>query len=193
MKKLNYNDIDEPIELLEFMHKYIKNGFISKNNEIYNEQNYEIWPKNWQEQYILQDYIEVLNYGSATCWDQVELERQWFENHHYKYQTYFMWFDLLKELPTHAFLIYEKENKYYWFENSFTPYKGIYEANTLEDMLKYVIKIFIKYTQKEYNITSKDYKYLEIFKYYKPKSHISAKDFIKNATKNKINIQNILL
>ena len=44
--------------------------------------------------------------------------------------------DSNKELgPSHAFLIFKDNKKYYWFENAWYKYKGIHEYESLEDAL----------------------------------------------------------
>ena len=103
-----YLKINNPLELQEFMKKYIKYGFVDKNGKIYKDSNSQEWQENWYPTCIVQEGDGILNTGYGTCWDQVELERKWFLEHNYKFKTIFTWFEVNKpnNLPTHSFLIY---------------------------------------------------------------------------------------
>ena len=77
-----FNKIDSPIKLLEFMDKYIIYGYKGKDNKLYIDYNSKEFNDYFHDNCIVQDYIGVLNTNIGTCWDQVELEREWFINHH---------------------------------------------------------------------------------------------------------------
>ena len=102
------NDIKTPEELLNFMRNNIIYGFVGKNDKKYTDMFSEEW-NDWYSQCIVQNGEDVLKSKIGTCWDQVELERQWFEKNNYTVHTFFMWFEVGREcdLPTHTFLIYE--------------------------------------------------------------------------------------
>ena len=124
---MKYNEIENSAELIDFMDKNIKYGFMSIEGKIYDNQDLEEWQNAWYSKCIVQDGKNVLNSGYATCWDQVELERKWFLEHNYKVKTIFMCYETEKALPSHTFLIYQENNQYYWFEHAFEECKGIYE------------------------------------------------------------------
>ena len=166
-------EINSPEELLNYMDNNITYGFVGKNGKHYTDASSD----EWYDQCIVQSGEELLESKIGTCWDQVELERLWFENHQYKYHTYFMWFEVERDnnLPTHTFLIYEGDNKYYWFEHAFEAQKGIHEFYTLDDAIEDV-----KYKQLEY--TNEDINNLVVYEYTKPNNHLNVDEFLKHVT-----------
>lgn len=124
--------------------------------------------------YMLMSPKEVLKYKVGVCWDQVELERFYFNKMDLKFSTYYMcYYDNVMN-PTHTFLVYESNNKFYWFENSFFVYRGIHEYQSLEELINDVKSKF----QEFYNF--KDYleENLVVYEYGKPKYGISLGEFI---------------
>ena len=77
----------------------------------------EITP-NMYEDYSLMSPEEVLNNKCGICVDQTEFERDWFTRHNYENKV--MTIQIIREdsVLGHTFLIYEDNNKYYWFENA---------------------------------------------------------------------------
>ena len=83
----------------------------------------------------------------------------------------------LKEyIYTHTFVVYEENEKFYWFESSWANDKGVHEYMSLYDLLKDIRLKFIKYN----NIKFMDNDYLCVYKYKKPKFHIGLKEFYKH-------------
>ena len=93
--------------------------------------------------YILQSPYQTIENKLGICWDQVELERLFFENNDIKHETYFIVYYDNDKCPTHTFLIYELDNKWYWFENSWENYRGIYQYSTKELLLSDVKNKFV--------------------------------------------------
>ena len=105
----DFLNIKTPFELLEFMDKNITYGFVGKNGKKYLDMYSQEW-NDWYQECFVQSGKEVLKSKVGTCWDQVELERLWFEKNGYSFKTFFVWFEVNRpnNLPTHTFLIYEK-------------------------------------------------------------------------------------
>ena len=178
------NEIKSPESLLDYMNKNIKYGFIGKNGKHYTDTTSEEW-NDWYSQCIVQTGEEVLESNIGTCWDQVELERLWFEKHNYHFHTFFMWFEVGREcnLPTHTFLIFENDNKYYWFEHAFELYKGIHEFNSLREAVEAVKSKHIEYTKINYNDASdEDMECLAVYEYSKPKEQSNVDGYLKHVT-----------
>lgn len=93
----------------------------------------DINPKKWDEEFSEFYYLltpeELLERKCGVCWDQIELERKLFEDENIKVETYFIFLADQDMLPSHTFLIYQDDTKYYWFEHSWNKYKGIHEYN----------------------------------------------------------------
>lgn len=132
------------------------------------------WNNDFYNFYYLLSPTELLKYKYGVCWDQVELERELFNKENINISTYFICTYDNDKLPSHTFLTYESNNKYYWFEHSWNDYKGIHEYNTLKELLIDVKQKFIKSNT---FITNNDYTF--IYKYNKPKSHLTCEEFYK--------------
>ena len=182
---MEFDKIDSPKKLLDFMSANLKYGFVGKNRKIYVNQDSEDW-NDWYEQCLVQTGEQVLNTKVGTCWDQVELERLWFEKNKYEIKTIFIWFEVNYEnaYPTHTFLLYKKDNKWYWFENSFETCRGIYEFNTVEEAIE-----FVKRKQLEYAISigvarQEDKKFIKDYEFSKLVSSLSVDEYINHVTAN---------
>lgn len=146
----------------------IEYGWVDKNGNIYNEVN-DLFSDN----YVLESPDEVLKNKVGVCFDQVELERKLFADENINFSTYFIVHYNDDNLPSHTFLIYKDNNKYYWFENSWIRYKGIHEYSSVNDAL---IDIKEKFVESEIDTDYNPYN-LCIYKYNKPKYGISSLQF----------------
>ena len=181
----NYNNITSPEELLKFMSGNIEYGYLGRNNHIYKE-NDPNFDKDWLDEYILENASDVLKTKIGNCWDQVELERDWFKKNNYEFKTIYhqVLLDYDNPYPTHTFLVYKKDNKYYWFENAWENMRGIHEFNSIEELLEFEYKENIKML-KNYNILEEEIKKIKYCEYDEPVSHISAMEFVESKFKNK--------
>lgn len=183
---MNYKNISTPKELLDYMSNNIKYGFVDENGMIYNNPDSNDWKENWYDKCIVQDGLGLLNTKYGICWDQVELERKWFEENKYKYKTLFLWFDIYNsDLPTHTFLIYEYETKFYWFENSFEKYRGIHSFNSEKELIDDVKNKQLEYAISINKAIPEYYQYLKYYEYSKPIKNIHVYEYIKHVTSQK--------
>ena len=136
----------------------------------------------FSDDYLLQSPKELLNNKVGICWDQVELERYYFSNCDCKIRTYFIVNYDNDNCSTHTFLTYEKDDSFYWIENSWEMFRGIYEYSSLKDLLDEVREKFI-----EQEIDDNVSKYnIVIYEYSKPKYNISVKEFFKHCESGKV-------
>lgn len=126
------------------------------------------------DSYYLLNPNELLKSKCGTCWDQVELERKLFQDNNINCTTYFIYITDEDMLPSHTFLTFEENNKYYWFEHSWFKYKGIHEYNSKLELLLDVKNKFIK----DHDYVNEDAP-LFVYEYDKPKEHISCPEFYK--------------
>ena len=181
------NLIQTPDELLKYMNQNIVYGFVGKNGKKYTDMFSKEW-NDWYSQCFVQNGEEVLESKIGTCWDQVELERLWFETNGYIVHTFFMWFEVNREnnYPTHTFLIYESNNKYYWFENAFESERGIHEFDSLDEAIKCVKSKQIKYTKNNFpNLSIGDMESLAVYEYSKPANNIGVDKYLNHVTSTK--------
>lgn len=157
-------------EIYNFMND-IEYGWIDKDGNI----NFQI-DETYSDNYRLQSPKEVISNKVGVCWDQVELERDLFEKNNYYIKTYFLVYYDNNKCPTHTFLVYKTNNKYYWFEHSWSKYKGIHEYNTLKSLLK---DVYYKFITDELNA---DYNKMNLVlrEYKRPKYGITVQDFYKH-------------
>lgn len=171
-------EFDNINNIMKKMNK-IKYGFIDKNKNIY--QDYENWDNSFSLKYHLQSPQELLKNEYGVCWDQVELERYLFEKQNIKVKTYFIISYDEKIYPTHTFLTYELNNKYYWFEHSWEPYRGVKEYQNEKELIDDV--------ENKFNNMLKNKKIknnIYIYEYSKPEYGINSNQFIKYCEKNKL-------
>ena len=190
--KEEYLKVTNPLEFQNFMDKYIRYGFVDNKGKIYNDPSSKEWEENWYSTCIVQDGDGVLNTCYGTCWDQVELERKWFSDNNYNFKTIFICFELNEpnNLPTHTFLIYEDNNKYYWFEHAYDKYKGIHEFNSYEEAIKYVEDKQLEYAIETDRATEDDRKLMVAYEYAKPKINCNVDEYIKHVSLNRCNTKN---
>ena len=99
-----------------------------------------------------------------------------------------MWFEInrVTNHPTHTFLIYEKDNKFYYFEHSFEAEKGIYEFNSLDEAINSVKERHIKFTKMNYSDSDDcDMNTLVVYEFDKPEGHLGVEEYFDYVTKNK--------
>lgn len=178
---MKYEECLIPEHLLKYMDENINYGFVGKNGKIYKEPGNDEWEKDWYNECIVQDGKTLMESHYGTCWDQVELERKWFEEHNYQYKTIFMWFEVNKpnNLPTHTFLIFNKDNKIYWFEHAFEAQKGIHEFNNEDNLIEYVKNKQLEYVN---NATVSDRNCIKCYEYTKPAENLDVDEYIYHVT-----------
>ena len=182
-----FSKLKTPEELLEYMKKNIHYGFVGYNGKKYYDMFSEEW-NDWYTECYVQNGEEVIDSKIGTCWDQVELERVWFEKNHYHYHTFFIQFEVNKEnnYPTHTFLIYEDGNFFYWFEHAFEAERGIHKFHSLDEAIEYVKAKQIEYTKlNNIEASDEDMDCLVVYEYTKPKDHLGVDDYLDFVTTHK--------
>ena len=158
--------------------KNIEYGYVDENGN-----KYTVIDDRFFDLYRLQSPKELIKSELGVCWDQVELERYFCEQENIECKSYFIVY-YYKECPTHTFLVCKNLDKYYWIENSWEIYKGIYEFNCIEDLLKDVKNKFINFKKDRVTI---DYnsKNLCMYEYNVPIFGVNYSDFCKHCEQGK--------
>ena len=177
------NTINTPLELLEFMKENITYGFVGSNGKLYIDQDSDEW-NDWYNVCRVQNAEQLLKSKTGICWDQVELEREWFSKHNYNFATIFIWFSVeyKNDYPTHSFLIYEENNKWYWFENAFFDETGIHEYSSKEETINSIKKIFFNYAIENGWAKPEDIKYIMTNEYSKLKDNLTVQEYLDHVT-----------
>lgn len=184
---MKYNDILTPEQFLQYLNENIYYGYVGKNGKIYKQQDNDEWNNDWLNEYIVQDGESLIQSHYGNCWDQVELERKWFDENNYQFKTIFMWFEENKpnNFPTHTFLVFKKDNKSYWFENSFGQYKGIHKFDTEESLIEYVKECHLEYAMQTCILTKQDRQCISYYEYKKPEPNLGVREYIDFVTHSK--------
>lgn len=180
-----YNNIKSPTELLTFMNKNIRYGF-KYNNKIYYG-NEEIFLNEWK----LKNIEDIIINGYANCFEQTEIERDWFSKNNYEYKTYFIIFllDYENNYSCHTYLVYKENNNWYYFENADESNKGIHEYKDLNSLIISQKKKFIEYNKNQgLEINNEIINKINIFEYNKPNDNLNFYEFIDNMLENGKNI-----
>ena len=164
-------------EIMDLM-KDIEYGWVDEQNNKYMKVD-----DSFKDKYILQSPKDILKSKVGVCWDQVELERYFFKNYFPSVKTFFIVYDDNDKCPTHTFLTFEKNNKFYWFEHSWEIFRGIHEYTSLNQLLLDIKNKFVSCElHGNYEKTN-----LYIYEYSKPKYHIGTQEFFNHCSSN-INI-----
>ena len=108
-------------DLLQYMQKEIKYGFVDKDFKKYTD----FEGISFYKKYYLQSPEQLFKHKIGVCWDQVEFIRYVFDKKNIPNDVCFIIKDDLVG-TTHTFVIYQIDNKLYYFENAFEKYRGIY-------------------------------------------------------------------
>ena len=168
-----YQKIKTPNELLMFM-DMINYGYLSKSSKVYLNSDGD-----WYLEYILENTSDILTTMTGNCFDQTELERDWFTKNNYYVETYFEMINLnyKNAYPTHSFLIYKNNGNWYLFEHADYENKGIYEFTSKEELLIFQMNNYISYL-KNFNISDLELSKVILRKFERPKKHIDAKEYL---------------
>lgn len=92
--------------------------------------------------YILLSPNEFEKYRGGVCWDYVAYEAMYFRAKYpnIKFETYYQIIDNRNDNPTHTFLIFEFNKKWYWFESSWKPNCGVYGFDNKSDCIEYIMQ-----------------------------------------------------
>ena len=165
--QLNIWNYYDDLEIMDLMED-IEYGWLDKYNK-----KHIIVDETFSSDYMLQSPSEIISNKLGVCWDQVELERYYFKGNDWDIKTYFIVHYDGDRCPTHTFLTYKKNNKYYWFEHAWERFRGIHEYNSEKDLLLDVRDKFINY---ELN-NQYENENLVLHEYKKPKYHITVQEF----------------
>lgn len=92
--------------------------------------------------YVLLSPNEFEKYKGGICWDYVAYESMYFRAKYpnIKFETYYQVIDNRNDNPTHTFLIFEFNKKWYWFESSWKPNCGVYGFDNKSDCIEYIMQ-----------------------------------------------------
>ena len=155
---------------MKFFENNIQYGFTYRG-KVYRdlEQDFQ---KNMDKFYKIRLGEDFINSGYGVCWDYCELERKFFTENNIKHKCYFIesYINRKEGGPTHTFIIYKQNDKWYWFEYSWFYHRGIWGYNSIDEALQDILNKFDDfYDKKLINIglyeTKKISKRLNVFEF----------------------------
>ncbi len=166
---MTYNEIKTPGELLLYM-----------DSIEYDETDVIDWKLN--------SSILTSKEKKGNCFDQVELERDWFLKHDYEFKTFFIWFSLDVENPylMHSYLVYKKDDKYYYFEHADSLHKGIHEFSSYLEAVEYQMKEHLKLNNRISPLKQEVIERLYVYEFGKPVDNASFDEYLDNILDNGI-------
>jgi len=176
---MKYEEVQTPRELLKFMNENIKYGLVTKEGKIYDDGTKEEWKEACLNFWRLSSPEELIKNGYGHCWDQVELERDWFLKHDYECKTFYIWVELPYNNPyyTHTYLVYKDQDKWCYFEHPDSEQRGIHEFDSLEEAVEYQKNIHISRNRRR-GLTDEELQNLKIYEYSVPKFGCNFYEFI---------------
>ncbi len=136
-----YN-IHTPKDLFDFFENNMNYGFTYRN-KVYTDLEPD-FQENMNKFYRIRLGENFIQNKLGVCWDFCELERRFFMSKNIDHECYFIESYISSEEggPTHTFLIFTQNNKWFWFEYSWLYHKGIHEYNSKEEALKDIMEKF---------------------------------------------------
>lgn len=140
--EIDFNDIKNPRELMDFMNINIEYGWIDRfNNKHLNNL------KGFRENYRISPINEILETGLGTCIEQAKLIKFFFdkiglENKLYCHRNYEAEENFDKEVRMHCFVLFKYNDSWYHFEHSNKPKRGIHKYESVEKAIEEITSGF---------------------------------------------------
>mgnify|MGYP006874319309 CR=1 FL=1 len=177
---MKYTDVKTPEMLLEFMEQ-IEYGFYDKQDKKFYSGNDMDFENALSNKWVLSSAEQTIKTKVGICYDQVELERDFFSKNKFEFVTLFVWFACKKQnkYPTHTFLVYKDKttNDWCWFEHSDFANKGIHHFVSFKKALQCQKQTHIKYA-KHIRKTKTDISKIQTIQYSTPPKNCKMLEFL---------------
>ncbi len=176
---MTFESINSPEQLMQFLDENIAYGVIDKNGKKFFDSNSSEFQQVCNQQWQLFPVSKILKNKVGHCYDQVEIERLWFEKHGYKVKTF--WISAYQEKIansgfSHAYLIFKDGKFWKLFEHADSQNKGIFSFKTIKDAVLFQSKNQIKFAE---NCIPPQDRYVTCIKEYStPPSNINMSEFL---------------
>lgn len=153
----------------------IQYGWVDKNGVKHTDM------AHYAEKYMLQMPDQLLESKLGVCWDQIELQRKLFADVGIATRSFFIVHYDEDKCPTHTFMLFEHNNKTFWYEHAWAVLRGLHEYDNLKAAISDIRNKFIdNELGGKYNPQN-----LVIYEYDAPKENLSCLDFYKYCEKGK--------
>lgn len=176
---MTFEEVKSPEELMNYLDENIEFGVIDENGIKHNDSNSDEFQLVCDTQWKTRSVKQILKDGVGHCYDQVEIEREWFQSHGFTIKTF--WISAYQQGVensgfSHTYLIYKDQDKWKIFEHSDYANKGIHVFDKIKDAVKWQAEKQIKFAssiiipKKKYSVCIKEY--------IKPLNNLSMQEYI---------------
>lgn len=130
--KDNFDDIDTPNELMDFMNKNINYGYVDDDGNKHYDNLTGI-----RGSYKIKSKEITLNSKVGNCIDQAKLQKAFFDKKGIENKLFCIQYKEQSspdKIKIHPITIYKENGKWYHFEHAFYNFKGIHEYSNIEDL-----------------------------------------------------------
>ena len=147
--------LSTPDDLLNWM-KQIKYGWVDKNLKKY--YNFD----KWYDKVMIQLPQDLFKTKIGTCYEQTLFEYYIFKHYFGQYPCKMIHIQQFY-VSNHSFLIYKKDNKWYYFENSFNRIRGIHGPyQNINQIIKFVKETMVRQSKDINTFQNKGWKVIEM-------------------------------
>lgn len=119
-----------------------------------------------------QDFIK---YGGGVCWDYVIYQEYYFNKFFPRIEVHTFYHQTIHEnkddCPSHTFMIFTIDKRWFWFESSWKDHMGIWEFASLNDTISYISDELIKHAKSEPDISEYKDEFIVEYKALNPESY----------------------
>lgn len=149
---MKIQNIKTPEDLMLYLDKNISYGVIDKNGNKFFDSNSDNFQKACFADWKTKPTKQILEDGVGHCYDQVEIEREWFTLKDYKIKTF--WISAYQEEIensgfSHTYLIYKDRNNWFVFEHSDYFNKGIHKFKTLREAVTWQAQKHVSFAESQ--------------------------------------------
>lgn len=159
--------IKTPKQLMQFLDENFEYGVVDKHGNRLTNSDSDEFQLACNNDWKVRSVDQMLEEGIGHCYDQVEIERKWFEDNGFQVKTF--WISAYQEGIensgfSHTYLLFADGAKWKLFEHSDFSNRGIYEFDTIEDAIRWQANKQIEFATSRIKPTSR---YLVCIKQYK--------------------------
>ena len=183
---MTFQEIKTPEQLMQYLDQHFEYGVIDNDGKKYCDSNSDEFQIVCNTQWKLRTVEKMLKDCIGHCYDQVEVEREWFTQNGFQVKTF--WISAYQENIensgfSHTYLIYEDGNSWKLFEHSDYYNKGIHTFSSIEEAVKWQAKNQIKFAEKCVKLTAHFTTYIKEFN--KPPVNITMQEYLQIIDKSK--------
>ncbi|MCQ2978419.1 MAG: hypothetical protein MJ245_01320 [Clostridia bacterium] len=155
----------------------IEFGYVDIDENVH----YEI-DQDFRDNFSLQAPRTLMKSFVGTCFDEVELIRRFFKEKEIYAETYFVISKGAGTVQNHAFVVFQNDNMWGWFENYWKEYEGIHYYVSKERLLK---DVYNKFLSKCGRVST-----IALYQYDRPEYGINYNEFIEHCMQGRLAYSN---